>query len=45
VQLGQVYEGLRATTVEGVLAAWHGASRLRDLWGAPYHYLCFHRSL
>jgi SAM-dependent methyltransferase len=42
-EMRHLVESLLTTSVEELLAAYHGAGLLRGLWGTAYHYLCFRR--
>lgn len=41
--LGRLYAALPGPGAEALVRAWHDGQGLRDLWGAPYHYLSFGR--
>jgi len=44
-ELAFLFEKLNATDTATLIAAWHAASIVRKLWGTPYHYVSFQRTL
>lgn len=43
-ELARFYGALAGSPQQDLVCAWHDATAVRDLWGAPYHYLCFCRA-
>jgi hypothetical protein len=42
-ELKTLLEALQGERSQEIIACYHGTQLLRNLWGAPYHYLCFQR--
>lgn len=44
-EMKQVYESISSNQLERIISTYHQTQYLRNLWGSPYHYLCFSKQL
>jgi len=42
-EMRKLYEAVRSCQLEDLLSAYRSAKYVRNLWGAPYHYMCFNK--
>ena len=42
-EMRRLYEAVSSCQLEDLLSAYHRTKYVRNLWGAPYHYICFNK--
>ncbi len=44
-EIKSVYEAAKSSNLNDLISAYHKTKILRDLWGTPYHYICFNKRI
>ena len=42
-EMKKLYETVKSCQLDDLLSAYHRTKYVRNLWGAPYHYMCFNK--
>jgi hypothetical protein len=42
-EMKKLYEAVRSCQLEDLFSVYHRTKYVRNLWGAPYHYICFNK--
>jgi SAM-dependent methyltransferase len=42
-EIKKLYETVRSCQLDDLLSVYHSTKYVRNLWGAPYHYICFNK--